>query len=202
MPHCRTAALLLCVAMPAWAADPVEDLANLTGANLGVLSASLSQHQREMNGIMARRIDMVMRQSRRAADAQFQIEREVATLSETDGDDIAQLFERIRTSSDKSAQVPILLEAAQLQLKNEINAGYTPLAISTEGIDASAGALATLTKPKSRADRFKFIRSYLLEVHTDVKTLKEKAAASAAAGDKAAAGQDAKVSESLTKPPK
>jgi hypothetical protein len=192
----RAAIILSCIASPAFGAHPQDRLAQVTGVNLGILSAKLSQHQREMNSTMSQRIENVGALARLAANAQFTVERELTIMSQTEGGELVDWFNQVREGSDKAAAVPAQLDAAQLQAKTDILALYAPLAISTESIDASAKALAKLSKEKTRGERAAFFISYFKELRGEINTLKQQSEDSKSKADAAAETQ---ASEAIKK---
>lgn len=181
------AAALVCVALPARAETASGQLAEITGSNLGVLSARLSRHQKEMNAILSARIDNMTEVARAAAGAGFEVERELAVLRHSGAGALVELFNALRDGSDRAARIPAELDATQAQARNAMAAAYPPLSVSTAGIDAAARMLARLARERSGSEQGKFLLSYLREVRDDVNDLTAKSSASKAAGDSKAA---------------
>jgi len=193
----RTITLLLsCCAVTAWAESAVTDLAEVTGTNIGFVSAKLSEHQQGINAIALKRIDLIASVERMAAEGRLNVDREVAILKQTGGADLVKLLDALRDYADKAAAAPTQLDAVQAQAKKDITAVYKPLAVSTDKLDSAAKSLASLAKAKTREERAKFLISYLKEARDDVNKLKQESAASKDSGDQAL---DSKASK-LEKP--
>lgn len=190
----RTIALLLsCCAVTAWAESAVPDLAEVTGTNIGFVSAKLTEHQQGINAIALKRIDLIASVERMAAERRLSVDREIATLKQTGGADLVKLLDALRDHADKAAAAPTQLDAVQAQAIKDITSVYKPLTVSTNKLDSAAKSLASLAKVKTREERAKFLISYLKEARDDVNKLKQKSTASKDSGDQALDSKTAKL---------
>jgi len=95
------ALLLSCCAVTAWAESAVTDLAEVTGTNIGLVSAKLSEHQQGINAIALKRIDLIASIERMAAEGRLNVDREVAILKQTGGADLRQTTRCITHHADR-----------------------------------------------------------------------------------------------------
>lgn len=177
-------AINLCCATNSWAESAVKDLAELTGTNIGLVSAKLSDHQKGVNAHSLERIARIASIEGMSTESELYIDREVAILNQTGGKKITKLFDALRAHAAQAASVPGKIRAEQEHATNNILAGYTPLAFSTDKLDKAAKLLATLGKDMSTKEQADFIISYFTDVNDEVKKLKEASQKKAKDGDK------------------
>lgn len=165
------------------AENAVQELAITTGTNLALISGKLAEHQKGVNEVAARRIDVIAWLERLAAERRLLVDRELIILQQTGGGDLVKLFDGARTLGDKAAASPAALDAVQVRAKAELTEGYTPLAISTDKLDQAAKALAALAKTSSNEAYLKFLGAYFKDVRASIDKLKQESASSKQKGD-------------------
>lgn len=174
-------------------ASELEELAKVTGVNVGLVSAKLSDHQKNINDMFAARIDLITSVERMAAEGRLEVDRETIVLKQTGGADLVKLLDALREHAERAAAAPAQLDAAEAQARKDIMAVYKPLAIPTDKLNSAAKNLAALAKEKSGKDRFSFLRSYFKEARDEVDKLEAESAAGKEAGSKNMKDKTAKI---------
>lgn len=169
------------------AENAVQELAITTGTNLALISGKLAEHQKGVNEVTARRIDVIASLERLAAERRLLVDRELTILQQTDGGDLVKLLDGARTLGDKAAASPAAVDAVQARAKIELTGGYTPLAISTDKLDQAAKALAALAKTSSNEAYLKYLVAYFKDVRASIDKLKQESASSKQKADQAMA---------------
>lgn len=178
-----------------WASSDVENFEKLTGANIGILSAKLSEYKKQFSEIERKRIGFIVWVERKAAEGRLEVDHQVNTLKQTGGTPIVKVFDAIRDHADKAANAPAQLDMVETQVNSDIMAAYKPLLISSEKLDEAARLLASLAKGRSN----EFFISYLQDVRENVERLNKESKASKTSGDQAlnAKVDEVKISNSL-----
>lgn len=198
MAHTRVyaVALLATCAMPslnAWAASAADDLAQVTGTNVGFISSELTRYQKAVNEAAAKRIELIASVERLAAEARLEADREVMVLKTTGGTELLKVYDALREQSEKTGAAPALLDAVQAQARKDASSVHTPLAVSTGKLDEAAKTLARLSKSRSSSEDAHFLLSYLKETRAEVDKLRQESKKKEESADKAQDDKAAKV---------
>lgn len=177
-------ALLLSAAMTQAAASEVEELAKAAGTNIGLVSARLSEHQKNINQIFSKRIALITSVERMAAEGRLEVDREIIVLKQTGGGDLVRLLDALRAHAESAAAAPAQIDAAEAQALQDIMAVYQPLSIPTDNLNSAARKLAALAKEKSDKDRLSFLRSYFKETRDEVEKMEHESAVAEKKGRK------------------
>jgi len=172
---CCAVALVLCGAPVAAAAgsDAAAESAELAARHMAAVSAALAQFQNEVNATAQARARHIVAVRRLAYDGRQKSDREVDILKQTDGQDLARVFDALREHGDRAAMASSKADAAEAAARAEISAAYTPLEISTQKLDKAATTLAGLGKPQSGAERALFLAKFIKDTRDETRKLLE-----------------------------
>lgn len=185
------ASVPLCVlagTVQAQTSAPAE-LVELTATNIALVSASLEQHKKGVNQIVASRVETMLAVHRLATVARITVDREVAVLSQTGGAGLVKLFDALREHGNQAALVPAQVDAVEAATRADITAAYTPLAISTEKLDQAAQKLAALATQQTEKERAQFVLQFLRDTKAETDKLQKDSAQKKEAGDAKLAGK-------------
>lgn len=174
---------ILCATANA-APDAPAQLASLTSRNLAMFSTALSTHLKGTNDIAATRAAHIVSINRLSIDARQKSDREVSILKQTGGTEILKMYAVLCEQGDNAFLSSGQAAAAEAEVKADVMAAYTPLAIATDKLDKAAKTLASLAEEQSTEDRLKFMLQFAKDVRNEAAKLEKASEAKKIDADK------------------
>lgn len=157
--------------------DDPEALARVTAMNLGAVSAMLSKNQRDVETLIAGRIDAIVARERTAAAAQNLAKRELSVYKNTRSELLGNNFQAMIDAGNSAAAETIEVTALEADLRAKMKSSTSIPELSTEKLDAAAKKLAALADETTSAERAKQAIKFFKDTKDAVKKLEEEAEA-------------------------
>lgn len=184
MIHRVLVAIVLASACSACATyPPVQQLAEHTAANAGVISSHLRDLAEASRELADRRATNVARLHAANAQRRAAYKYDVALTRKSGGDDNLKLIDNIQEWGQEVQEIFKASDAAEKNRKEEVLATQTALDTKAEALARIAQALATLARDDSAADRVRFLGGYARQLAAEVKSQSDQDTQSAKAAN-------------------
>jgi hypothetical protein len=161
---------VLLLLMGGCAAPPeIYELADKTGANVGIVGARLSQLAQESDRVVASRADAALKLREANARIRADYTYDVALVRKVgEGRDLDLVEDMKKWGSDVDAIFAGVAEAIKKQ-REALTAGQTKIDTKAPALQKVAQTLSALAKQESTVDRVKALRSFASEVRDEMK---------------------------------
>lgn len=149
---------------------PVQQLAEHTAANAGVISSHLRELADASRELAERRAANVARLHAANAQRRAAYKYDVALTSKSGGDDNLKLIGTIQDWGTQVQEIFQATAAAEKDRKAEVLATQTALDTKAEALARIAQALATLARDDSAADRVRFLGGYARQLAAEIQS--------------------------------
>jgi hypothetical protein len=162
---------------------PVQQLAEHTAANAGVVSSHLRDLAESSRALADRRASTIARLHAANAQRRAAYKYDVTLTRKSGGADNLRLIDTIQEWGKEVQSIFDANDTAEKDRKAEVLATQTSIDTKAQALARIAQELATLARDDSATDRVRFLRGYAQQLAAEVKTLSEQDQTSAKAAN-------------------
>lgn len=149
--------------------NAVDELANKTDANVGLLSAQLRQMVRDNDELYDWRVANIAREARVTAQVRARFAGDLWLTKKVGDSSDLSLMEELEDWLRQADELATSVEDADKVRRAELAAAKQKIDAKTEPLGKVSSALSALAKRESAQERAKFMASFGKEVRDDVK---------------------------------